>query len=79
MYENCNLLAKTGVRNISPAACGFSLIKIYYSDYPKRFIHIINEVMFFYIISLLAMFIVECCNHFISLQSNLLLCWHGFL
>ena len=28
-------LAGTGVRKISSVACGFSLIKIHFSDYPK--------------------------------------------
>ena len=33
-----NLLAGTGVRKISSVVCGFSLIKIHFSDYPKSLI-----------------------------------------
>ena len=36
----------TGVWKISFVACGFSCIKIDYSDYPKNLIRRINEVMF---------------------------------
>ena len=32
---------------ISSVACGFSPVKIDYSDYPKSFISRINEVYFF--------------------------------
>ena len=42
--KSCILLAGTGVRKNITLACGFSLIKIHYSDYPKRFINRINEV-----------------------------------
>ena len=35
------------MRKISSAACGFSLIKTRYSDYPKGFINRINEVYVF--------------------------------
>ena len=38
------LLAGTGVWKISSVACGFSSIKIDYSDYPKSLISRINEV-----------------------------------
>ena len=38
------LLAETGVWKISSVACGFSSIKIDYSDYPKSLISRINEV-----------------------------------
>ena len=38
------LLAGTGVWKISHLACGFSSIKIDYSDYPKSLISRINEV-----------------------------------
>ena len=41
------LLAVTGIWKISSVACGFSYIKIDYSDYPKSLISRINEVMFF--------------------------------
>ena len=41
------LLAGTGVRKISSVACGFSSIKIDYSDYPKSLISRINEVYVF--------------------------------
>ena len=40
------LLARTGVWKISSVACGFSPIKIDYSDYPKSLISRINEVFF---------------------------------
>ena len=43
------LLAGTGVWKISSVACGFSSIKIDYSDYPKNLISRINEV---YILSI---------------------------
>ena len=38
------LLARTGVGKISYVACGFSSIKIDYSDYLKGLISRINEV-----------------------------------
>ena len=38
------LLARTGVLKISSVACGFSSIKIDYSEFPKSFISRINEV-----------------------------------
>ena len=41
---------KTGVWKISSVACGFSSIKIDYSDYPKSLISSINEVYVFSII-----------------------------
>ena len=40
------------MRKISSAACGFSLIKIHYSDYSKGFINRINEVYVFCFFSL---------------------------
>ena len=42
------LLARTGVRKISSVSCGFSNIKIYFSDYPKSLISKINEVYVFF-------------------------------
>ena len=42
------LLATTGVWEISYVACGFSSIKIDYSDYPKSLISRINEVYVFF-------------------------------
>ena len=42
------LLAGTGVWKISSVACGFSFIKIDYSDYPKSLISRINEVYVFF-------------------------------
>ena len=42
------LLAGTGVWKISSVACGFSSIKIDYSDYPKSLISRINEVHVFF-------------------------------
>ena len=52
---------------ISSVACGFSPVKIDYSDNPKNFISKINEVYFFpikysYSIFFFTTFIVECCN-----------------
>ena len=41
------LLARNGVWKTSSVACGFSSIKIDYSDYPKSFIRRINEVYVF--------------------------------
>ena len=38
------LLAGTGVRKTSSVACGFSPIRIHFSDYPKSLISRINEV-----------------------------------
>ena len=42
------LLAGTGVWKISSVACGFSSIKIDYSDYRKSLISRINEVYVFF-------------------------------
>ena len=42
------LLAGTGVRKISSVACGFSPIKIHFSDFPKSLICRINEVYVFF-------------------------------
>ena len=52
---------------LSSVACGFSPVKIDYSDYPKSFISRINEVYFFFhkisiASSFFKTFIVECCN-----------------
>ena len=41
------LLAGTGVWKIGSVACGFSSIKIDFSDYPKSLISSINEVYVF--------------------------------
>ena len=59
------LLAGTGVWKISSVACGFSSIKIDYSDYPKSLISRINEVYVYYLskkhkLHLSRLF---CCNH----------------
>ena len=40
--------ARTGVRKISTVACGFSPIKIHYSDYQKCFINRINYVYVYF-------------------------------
>ena len=46
--QKCSiLLARTGVRNISSVACGFSPIKIDFSYYPKSLISRMNEVYVF--------------------------------
>ena len=42
------LLAWTGERKISSVACGFSSIKINYSDFPKSLISKINDVYVFF-------------------------------
>ena len=42
------LLARTGVWKISAVACGFSSIKINYSDYPKSLISRLNKVYVFF-------------------------------
>ena len=42
------MLAGNGVWKISYVTCGFSSIKIVYSDYPKRLISRINEVLCFF-------------------------------
>ena len=45
MYQKCSiLLAGTGIWKISSVACGFSSIKMDYSDNPKSLISRINEV-----------------------------------
>ena len=41
------LLARTGIGKINSVACGFSPIKIHFSDYPKSKISRINEVYVF--------------------------------
>ena len=42
------LLSGTGVRKISFVACGFSTVKIHFSDYLKSLISRINEVYVFF-------------------------------
>ena len=42
------VLAGTGIRNIISVACGFSSIKVHFSDYPKSLISRINEVYVFF-------------------------------
>ena len=47
-YEKAPILiARTGVRTISSLACGFSPIKIHFSDYLKGLITRANEVIYF--------------------------------
>ena len=49
MYQKSSiLLAGTGIWKISSVACGFSSIKIDYSDYLKSLISRINEVYVFF-------------------------------
>ena len=53
MYEKAQLcqLAGTDAKKISSVACGFSPIKINFSDYPKTLIsriNMINEVYVFF-------------------------------
>ena len=43
------LQSGTGVWKISSAACGFSPIKIHFSDYPKSLTSSISEVYVFFI------------------------------
>ena len=53
MYQKSSiLLAVTGVWKISSIACGFSSIKIDYSDYPKSLMSRINEVYVFFAIAI---------------------------
>ena len=48
IYQNSSILfAGNGAVKISSVACGFSPVKIDYSDYPKSFISRINEVYSF--------------------------------
>ena len=47
MYEKAAFLAGIDVRESITLACGFSLTKIRYADYPKRFINRMNEVYVF--------------------------------
>ena len=48
VWKSSILLAGTRVRKYSTVACGSSLIKINYFDYPKCFINRINKVMIFW-------------------------------
>ena len=64
------LFAGTGVRQINSVACGFSLSKSFFSDYPKSLISRINEVYVFFNIAIFYWkninFIYNClfcCNH----------------
>ena len=58
------LFARNGTVKISSVACGFSPVKVNYSDYPKSFISRINKVFFSikycYSIFFFTTFIVEC-------------------
>ena len=48
MYQKALFcLPEKGSVKISSVACGFSLVKIDYSDYPKCFISRINVLYFF--------------------------------
>ena len=74
------LFAGNGAVKVSSVACGFSPVKIDYSDYPKSLISRKNEVYFFFIkycysIFFFTTFILQTS---VSLQPNLLLFWHGF-
>ena len=61
------LLAGTGVWKILSVACGFSSIKIDYSDYPKSLISRINEV---YVLNSLFCFNHTCyCVNMVSVTS----------
>ena len=82
MYQKAPSFAGNGAVKISFVACGFSPVKIDNSDYPKSFITCsrINEVFFLHKISLKHLFYDNFCEmlqQFVSLQSNLLFCWHG--
>ena len=84
MYQKAlHFLAGTGVWKISSVACGFSSIRIDYSDYPKSLISIINEVYAFsikcrYSDILLKEHTLHILKPFVLLQSHLLFCEHGF-
>ena len=90
VWKDCILLAGTGVRKISSVAWVFSSIKINYSvnrihevyafSITYRFSDILlkkktpkQQLNLMYIYHLM-----ECCEPFVSLQSNLSLYWHGF-
>ena len=47
MYQKLHFVSRTGAWKICSVACGFSSIKIDYSDYPKSLISRINEVYVF--------------------------------
>ena len=71
------LLAGTGVWKISSVACGFSFIKIDYSEYPKSLISRINDIYVFF--NGISLYFIEKTNFilnkpFVLLQSHLLLC-----
>ena len=72
------LLARTGVRKISSVACGFSPIKIHFSDNPKSLISRINEVYVVVFQSNIAIVkhILQL-SPFVLRRSGLLLCWNG--
>ena len=71
--KSFNLLAGTGVREMSSVACGFGPIKIHYFDHQKCFIDRINECS-----DILLKKHKLHLKHYVMLQSHLLLCWHGF-
>ena len=55
VWKSCIVLAVTGIRKNSNVACGFSPIKIHYSDYPKRK----KEVLSFFNKILLQQYFIE--------------------
>ena len=71
------LLARTGVWKICSVACGFSSIKIDYSDYPKRLISRINEVYAFFNKTSLQRYLIEKKRklHFESFTLVIVLTW----
>ena len=56
MYQKAPFVSRTGVRSISYVACGFSPIKIHFSDYMKSLISRINETYVFSIKYCIAIF-----------------------
>ena len=78
MYQKLHLLAGTGVWKIRSVACGFSSIKIDYSDYLRSLISRINEVYVFSIKYRYSDILMK--KHklqfkpFVLLKSHLLLC-----
>ena len=82
MYQKAPFCSSemAGVK-ISSLACKFSPVEIFYSDYSKSFISTINEVYFFPIKITIASFLRHLLWNVATIcfvQSNLLLCWHGF-
>ena len=55
-----HFISQSGIGKNGTVACGFGPIKVYYFDYPKRFINRINEVYDFSIKYRYNPFLVYC-------------------